>query len=91
MHLLLIGNILQRIILLWGLNFLRFCGSCKYLNFFGKPAGTGVRHAWRDLARACMKFLKIVSDTSLQPHQVGKAAAARSWRAQKGNISTSRF
>jgi hypothetical protein len=51
--------------LLWDLNFLRFCGSCKYLNFFGKPAGTGVCHAWNDRARSCMKFLKRVSDTNL--------------------------
>jgi hypothetical protein len=78
MHLLLIGNILQRI------NFWQqpkpkvFTGFCKSLNFFEKAAATR-----RPLVRArglnaCVKYLKRGPDMSHLPHPVGEVAAARS-------------
>jgi hypothetical protein len=95
MHLLLIGNILQRFFLLQRSSPEVFTGFCKLLNFFEKAAATRDSLVGARGLNACVKFLRRGSETSHLPHPVGEAAlpAARCPLAAgaKGIIGTSRF
>jgi hypothetical protein len=77
MHLLLIGNILQRI------NFRQrpkpqvFTGFCKSLNFFEKAADTRRSLVGARGFNACVKYLKRGPEMRHLPHPVGEVTAAR--------------